>query len=207
VGSRQVSTSGSASSTTSVYPTVVVDPPWPHADSGARSLSTEGFWAERHVGTRSVVPYERMTVEAIKALPVGDLAAKDAHLYLWTTNGFMRDAYEVLDAWGFRYSTTLVWCKAPRGIGFGGAFTITTEYVLFARRGKLPTTHKVDTTWWNWKRPYVDGVAAHSHKPEGFLDLVELVSPAPRLELFARRNRLGWDTWGDQALEHIQVAT
>jgi N6-adenosine-specific RNA methylase IME4 len=48
---------------------------------------------------------------------------------------------------------------------------------------------------------------AHSQKPEAFLDLIERVSPGPYLELFARRNRLGWDTWGDQALQHVEVAS
>jgi hypothetical protein len=71
------------------------------------------------------------------ASPIGDLAEQDAHLYLWTTNGFLRDAYEVVEAWGFKPSTLLTWCKAPMGIGLGGAYTITTEFVIYARRGKL----------------------------------------------------------------------
>lgn len=183
------------------YRTIVADPPWPHPDSGARTLSTAGSWAERHVGTRSVVPYERMSVEAIKALAVGALAEGDAHLYLWTTNRFLRDGYGVVEAWGFKPSTLLTWCKEPRGLGMGGAFTITTEFVIFARRGSLVTTDRVDSTWFRWKRPYVNGVAAHSHKPDGFLDLVERISPGPYAELFARRGRLGWDyPLGDQAL-------
>jgi hypothetical protein len=67
----------------------------------------------------------------------GDLAEDDAHLYLWTTNGFLRDGYDVVEAWGFKPSTLLTWCKAPMGIGLGGAYTITTEFVIYARRGSL----------------------------------------------------------------------
>src|SRR3954471_2069278 len=100
------------------YRTVVVDPPWPHKDSGPRTANGN-HWDTAGAGTagkRSVVPYERMDLDAIKAVPVPDLAEDDAHLYLWTTNRFLRDAYEVVEAWGFRPSTLLTWCKAPMGI-------------------------------------------------------------------------------------------
>jgi N6-adenosine-specific RNA methylase IME4 len=191
------------------YSTIVIDPPWPHPDSGTRTLGPKKeavFWGGNTVGKASVVPYRRMSVEEITALPVGDLAAQDAHLYLWTTNRFMRDAYAVAEAWGFKFSTILTWCKAPMGIGMGGAFTITNEYVLFCRRGSLKALSRFDRTWWNWKRPYKqNGAPSHSQKPEGFLDVVEQVSPEPRLEMFARRNRLGWDTWGDEAMNHIDL--
>lgn len=81
----------------------------------------------------------------------------------------------------------------------GGAFTVTTEYILFCRRGSLAFRNKQDRNWWNWRR------GQHSAKPEAFLDLVEAVSPGPYLELFARRNRIGWDTWGDEALNHVEM--
>jgi N6-adenosine-specific RNA methylase IME4 len=60
--------------------------------------------------------------------------------------------------------------------------------------GVCRAAERIDTTWWKWPR------MGHSVKPEGFLDMVERVSPAPRLELFARRDRLGWDTWGNESL-------
>lgn len=65
-----------------------------------------------------------------------------------------------------------------------------------ATKGDEP---RVNTRWWTWPR------GEHSAKPEAFLDLVEQVSPGPYLELFARRNRLGWDTWGDGALQHVKI--
>lgn len=187
------------------YRTIVADPPWPHPDSGARTLSTAGHWEARHVGTRSVVPYERATVAAIKAMPIVRLAAEDSNLYLWTTNRFLRAAYGVVEAWGFRPSTLLTWCKAPRGIGFGGAYTITTEFVIFARRGSLAPLARCDTTWWQFKRPYDENGAIHSAKPDGFLDVVEQVSPGPYIELFARRARFGWDYWGDESLQTVEM--
>ena len=86
------------------------------------------------------------------------------------------------------------------GLGMGGAYALTTEFVLFARRGSLAAQERADRNWWNWKR------GRHSQKPEAFLDLVETVSPGPYLELFARRNRLGWDTWGNEVLNHVEIA-
>jgi N6-adenosine-specific RNA methylase IME4 len=75
------------------------------------------------------------------------------------------------------------------------------EFVIFARRGTLPALRRVDRTWFEWPRPYITGGGpTHSAKPEAFLDMVEQVSPEPRVELFARRDRLGWQTWGDQSL-------
>jgi N6-adenosine-specific RNA methylase IME4 len=76
----------------------------------------------------------------------------------------------------------------------------TTEFVVFAGRGNLPSTGRSDRQWWEWAR------GKHSAKPEAFLDIVEHVSPAPRLEMFARRQRLGWDTWGNEALQHVEIA-
>jgi len=183
------------------YRTIVADPPWEHPDSGGRTVSTAGNWRGKWLGYESRVPYNRMTLGEIAALPVADLAAPDAHLYLWTTNGFLRDAFDVVDAWGFKFSTLLTWCKAPMGIGLGGAYTITSEYVIYARRGTLKPTRRWDSTWFAFKRPYNhNGAPAHSAKPEGFLDVVEQVSPGPYVELFARRARFGWDYWGDESL-------
>lgn len=149
----------------------------------------------------SELPYETMSVEEIADLPVSDLADQNAHLYLWITNYHLRSAWDMCSAWGFRASQVLVWAKPPRGIGLGGAYTQTAEFVIFARRGTLPALKRVDTSWFNWKRPH----NTHSAKPEAFLDLVEQVSPGPYLEMFARRQRLGWDTWGNEALNHVEI--
>ena len=75
----------------------------------------QGTWRGKWLGYESKVPYERMTLDEIKALPVANLAADDAHLYLWTTNGFLRAGYEVVEAWGFKPSTLLTWCKSTDG--------------------------------------------------------------------------------------------
>ena len=162
------------------YRTIVVDPPWRYEQGGP----TTGFAPLRPP------PYSMMAVEEIAALEVDSLAAPDAALFLWTTNRYLDDAFDLCREWGFRHSQTLTWCKPAHGIGPGGTFSNTTEFVLYCRRkGHMPTA-RIDTTWWLWPR------GAHSVKPAAFLDLVEQVSPGPYVELFARAPRLGWDSWG-----------
>lgn len=190
----------------SQYATIVADPPWPQKGGGSlprvgqRAVPLGGVSGFVDAGGPSLpLPYETMTVADIAAMCVP--AAPDAHLYLWTTSGFLPSAFEVMAAWGFRYSTTLVWAKAPIGKGLGGAYGIATEFVLFGRRGNLPAIGpKVGRNWWTWKRPYDErGKPRHSAKPEEFYAMVEQVSPGPFLEMFARRSRVGWDVWGDEA--------
>jgi N6-adenosine-specific RNA methylase IME4 len=198
------------------YRTIVADPPWDHSD-GTGVVMTVGMSHRPHpTGGYVTAPmYPTLTVDEIKALPVGDLAAQDAHLYLWTTNRYLRHVWDVAEAWGFTGVCILTWCKAPRGFLGGGAWPSNTEFCLFARRGSLKAIGKAAGRWFEAPRrrgaPAREGErrdaanGSHSSKPEMFLDMVERVSPAPRLELFARRQRLGWDTWGNEALEHVEV--
>ena len=213
--------SPSRSHTDTRYRTIVADPPWPMLESGKRTggrlgpalrsdnkgkwRKPEGTWWGTMHGRSVSVPYETMTLDEIAALPVTDLAAEDAHLYTWTTNRFLEETYGIVRGWAFRPAQLLVWGKPPQGVGMGGAFTSTTEFVIFARRGSLPTLCRQDSSWWKWSRVYENGHIAHSAKPDAFLDIVEQTSPGPYLELFARRQRLGWDTWGDEALEHVSL--
>lgn len=177
------------------YGTIVVDPPWPQQGGGPlRGGHGEGF-----IGTAgsNPLPYSAMSISAIAALPVDRLVGDRAHLYLWTTNRFLPDAFSVLAAWGFTYSTTLVWAKAPIGAGLGGAYGIATEYVLFGSCGKVDARARIGRNWFTWKRPYsYTGKPQHSAKPPELQDMAEQVSPGPYVELFARQPRLGWDSWG-----------
>jgi N6-adenosine-specific RNA methylase IME4 len=172
------------------YATVVVDPPWPYpAGLPTFSPTGQGGWdADR---SRRAFAYSTMPVADITALPVGELAAPDARLWLWTTNRYLPAAFGVIEAWGFRYSTTVVWAKDPMGVGPGDPIAITTEYLLSAVRGSPGRPGKrAASSWYRWQR------GSHSVKPAAALDMIEQVSPAPRVELFARAQRLGWDSWG-----------
>jgi N6-adenosine-specific RNA methylase IME4 len=197
-----------AASGGSAFRAIVADPPWKYGAWGGRSGTAnnrngEG-WAKRHAdGERKPWPmtYATMNVDEIKALPVAKLAAEDCDLYLWTTQKYLPDAFGVLEAWGFRYCQTLTWCKTPRGTGQGGLYCPTTEFLLLGRKGKMPVKKRVDTTWWNVKRHQ----NCHSHKPEFFQDVIEAQSDGPRLELFARRKRHGWASWGNEIANDVEM--
>jgi N6-adenosine-specific RNA methylase IME4 len=169
------------------YRTIVADPPW------AQYLGRSGVSFKAESGgafENRFVPYPTMTVEQITALPIGSLTDDAAHLYLWTTQQFLRQSYGVAEAWGFKPSYVLCWCKPSRGWGPGGTFQSNVEFILFARKGTLPALATIKTRWFDWSR------GRHSAKPEQFFSMVEEVSPPPRLELFARRKRLGWGFLG-----------
>lgn len=153
-----------------------------------------------------------MSVDEIRQLPIHELAEADkwhvngnrggCNLFLWTITEYFEAAHHVVRSWRFSPRAVLVWCKPPRPGGLGGTFKANVEFVIVARRGSPPrATGSSPTRWFTWP------VGRHSQKPEAFFDLVEQVSPGPYLELFARRQRLGWDTWGNEALEHVELAS
>ena len=182
---------GSASR--SKFKTIVADPPWAYKNR-MRGNMTRG-----EMRAVAFNEYPTMSLEEICAMPVRELAEDDAHLYLWTTQLFLRDSYRVLDAWGFRQAAVLVWAKPPKGVC--GTYVCSVEFCIFGRRGNLQHKRRQLGTCYQWPR------SAHSAKPEAFIDMVESVSPGPYLELFARRNRLGWATWGNEALCHVELVT
>jgi N6-adenosine-specific RNA methylase IME4 len=191
------------------YRTIVADPPW-------QQLAGAPFDTAYDPHTKQVVrlnaatasraqTYPTMSVEQIKALPVRDLAAADCQLYLWATNKMLPAAFDVLAAWGFRYSTTIVWAKTLMGGGLGGTWRVTTEFVLLGVRGRVDAQGVVPGTWHQWRRPYsAAGKPVGSAKPSELMAAVERVSSEPRIELFARTARQGWDQWGDQAPQSVE---
>ena len=164
------------------FATILVDPPWP-AQSG-----------ENH--------YRTMSLARIKALPVGALAARDAHLWLWTTNALLPTAYEVAEAWGFTVRSPLTWVKFRLGLGGRYQLRNATEQLLFCTRGKAPLGSRSQPTWFNAP------VTEHSRKPAEQFAIIERVSPGPYLELFARRrpeSNQPWAVWGDQVDSDIRI--
>lgn len=176
------------------YHTIVADPPWPYS---SRMVGTLKGAASPSVMRAGPMPYPTLPVDVIAGLEITKWAMPDAHLYLWATQRYLRDAFDVMASWGFDLGALLVWSKPPKGVV--GTYVCSTEFCLFGRRGSLPHKRRHIGTCFAWPR------TVHSAKPEAFLDLVESVSPGPYLELFARRQRIGWDTWGDEALEHVGV--
>ena len=186
------------------YRTIVADPPWRMMGGPLKGGVGEGFVFEGTPISKQLA-YQTMSVDAIRGIDVENVAGDDASLFLWVPNAYIPHAYGVAQCWGFIPSTMCVWAKNAMGGGLGGTFGITTEYFLYARRGK-PKDQRVTGTWFNWKRHYVNGHPSHSSKPDAFYDLVETVSPGPYLEMFARRARLGWDYYGDESLNTAAIS-
>lgn len=157
------------------FAVIVIDPPWRYDNVATRGA------AEDH--------YQTMGQDELLAMELP--SADNAHLYLWVTNAFFRDGFDLMDAWGFTYKTCLTWCKPQ--IGMGNYFRSTTEHVLFGMKGRLPTLTN------NTPTHFVADRQRHSQKPDLFYDLVEASSPGPYLEMFARRRRFGWHVWGNEA--------
>jgi N6-adenosine-specific RNA methylase IME4 len=188
------------------FGTVVADPPWPYRDANKdsstltkplRKITRQDGTLAKQVNDWTYAP---MPLDEILHLPVRTIVAKNAHLYLWTTNAFMEQAHQVARAWGFEPKTILTWVKTKHndpskpsmktGYWFRGA----TEHVVFATRGSCPKPTVALPTAFGYPR-----IGEHSRKPEGFYTrYVERISPGPRLEMFSRTTREGWVVWGNQ---------
>mgnify|MGYP002346471221 CR=1 FL=1 len=183
---------------------IIADPPWSFDDKGSRAAPD---WKEHTL-------YQTMDARSIVDMPVELLAADNAHLYIWTTDVHLPLALAVMEAWGFNYKKTLAWVKrqaatsviqgeeqvlrGPLHIGMGHYYRTAKELVLFGTRGRAPAlVHNLPDVF---EGPRTQ----HSRKPDTLHEWAEKLSPGPRLELFARRSREGWEAWGDQFPGHSE---
>lgn len=175
------------------YNTIYADPPW-------QFQNRTGKVAPEH---KRLTRYETMTVEEIKKLPVSDFSGDKAQLYLWVPNALLPEGLEVMDAWGFEYKTNIIWEKIrkdgqPDGRGVGFYFRNVTEIILFGIKKKSAPNRTLAPA-----RSQVNILRTmkreHSRKPDEIIPIIEACSAGPRIELFARGDREGWDMWGDQA--------
>jgi N6-adenosine-specific RNA methylase IME4 len=173
------------------FATVLADPPW-------RFQNKTGKVAPEHC---RLTRYSTMDLAAIKELPVRQVAAETAHLYLWVPNALLPEGLQVMEAWGFKYKSNLIWHKVRKdggsdGRGVGFYFRNVTEVVLFGVRGKNARTLAPG-------RRQVNLLATrkreHSRKPDEQYRIIESCSPGPYLELFARGTRPAWLAFGDEA--------
>lgn len=175
------------------YKTIVADPPW-------RFSNRTGKMAPEHKRLRR---YITLSLEDIKEIPIYLAVEDEAHLYLWVPNALLKEGLEVMDIWGFRYKTNIIWHKirkdgGPDGRGVGFYFRNTTEMLLFGIRGKMRTLQP--------GRTQVNIIKSrkreHSRKPDEMYKIIEACSPGPYLELFARGIRKGWKQWGDEVNDY-----
>lgn len=200
------------------FSTLMADPPWLERGSGQIKRG-----ADRH--------YPLMKTEAICSLPVAAWMAANSHAYIWVTNNFLEDGLRVMRAWGFRYITKIDWFKADLDddwidavltdtaiddasrqtlvdeadarlqMGIGQYFRGVTESCLFGVRGSLPYRLRPDGKRAQGRTGFHAPRTEHSVKPEAMRRMVELVSPGPYLEMFARRQTPNWTCWGNEMTE------
>lgn len=161
------------------FDVVYADPPWMQGQLGK-------YGAINH--------YRLMSTKQIKEMPVAELCKKDVVLFLWSTNGVMKHAIEVMEAWGFKYRTYFVWCK--NGLGLGQPLRNSTEICLVGIKGHMQHAFNGQMNWGFLPKQN------HSHKPEEMYAIIERLYPGSSyLELFARNrpSNKDWYIWGDQA--------
>lgn len=164
------------------YECIVIDPPWDMEK------------IERDVRPNQVAfEYPTMTEAELTAFDVPSISADDCHLFCWTTHKHLPLALRLLDAWGFRYVCTMVWHK-PGGFQPIGLPQYNCEFVLYARRG---SPSFVDTKAFPccFEAPRRE----HSRKPDEFYDVIRRVTAGPRIDVFSRERRDGFDQFGNEA--------
>lgn len=184
------------------FSTIVADPPWSYGNKKWASITHNG------TGPRieKDMPYSTMSPEAICALPVREIAAKDCRLFLWVTNRHLPQGLALINAWGFRYVQQIVWHKTgnPSPFSGSGITPIHHELLLVAKKGKPAVEGRLPSSVVAAPKP----VYGHSAKPEIFLEKIEQVSPGPYAELFSRHSgfpRPGWSYWGDESLGTLEM--
>lgn len=159
------------------YRTIVIDPPW-------QMQKIERDERPDQVGFE----YPTMTEAELMAFDLPAFAHDDCHLYLWTTHKHLPLAMRLAEHWGFRYQCLMTWVK---NVGFTPfSWMYSTEHVLFCRKGSL------DLLKMGKRLDFSAAVREHSRKPDEFYSLVAEVSPGPRVDIFGREPREGFDVWG-----------
>jgi N6-adenosine-specific RNA methylase IME4 len=176
------------------FSTILADPPW-------QFQNRTGKVAPEH---KRLNRYGTMELDDILNLPVRAAAEDTAHLYLWVPNALLPEGLRVMEAWGFKYKSNVVWHKirkdgGPDGRGVGFYFRNVTELLLFGVCGKNARTLAPGRSQVNF---LATQKREHSRKPDEIYNIIESCSPGPHLELFARGTRPKWVVWGNQADEN-----
>ena len=161
------------------YRIIYADPPWRY---DADFMDKYGH-AESH--------YKTMTIDELCDLPIADLTQPDAVLFLWVTSPKLEYAFDIIKAWGFKYKTSFIWDKV--GHNFGYYNSVRHEFLLIAGKGSsTPDEKKLYDSVVTIEKSKI-----HSEKPEYFREIIDFLYPVGnRIELFARSQHEGWDSWG-----------
>lgn len=176
------------------YNIIYADPPWKF-----KCLSEKGQ------SRNSDNHYKCMELIDIYKLNVEKISSPNAILFMWVTYPFLDKGFEVIKRWGFKYKTVgFTWIKMNKRkntpfLGTGFWTRANAEICLLATKGKIKRVSN------NVPQVLYSRIEEHSKKPDEIRDrIVRLMGDIPRIELFARSQSAGWDTWGDQVPNHCQ---
>jgi N6-adenosine-specific RNA methylase IME4 len=164
------------------YRVFYVDPPW-YYTAPQHGREEQETVLETH--------YPTMKIDELCALPVKNMAQDNAVLFMWVTSPVLDQCWDVIEAWGFEYKTSIVWNKDAHNVGH--YVSVRHELLLICTRGSCtPDISELPPSVVTEKR------TAHSVKPETFRKMIDTMYPkGKRIELFARRPAKGWDVWGN----------
>lgn len=169
------------------YKTIVIDPPWEIAK------------IKRKVRPNQMqMDYPMMTLQEIKDMPIGEISDEQSHCFLWTIDKYLYESKEVLEGWGFKYHCTLAWNKT-NGISLYG-INRRVEFVLVGLKGKHEAYPKRKTI----PAAFTAKSPRHSQKPQEFYDFLDVLE-GPKVDVFARQEREGWDVFGNEVENSISL--
>ena len=198
------------------YQVIYADPPWHYNNSSFVLLKGEegkgGHWQGKkkdNKGTNNDKEklYPTLSIDELKALPIKEIADKDCALFMWTTDTHLPHTFEILKAWGFKYSCiAFVWEKQTNKgnpVNMLAPWTLKSyEICLLATRGTMGKYRKDKTIRQMVKSERI----RHSQKPQQVADrIVSMFPDCPRIELFARDAKPGWDVWGNEIENTIEI--
>ena len=182
------------------YSVIYADPPWHYNgkmqfDRSGKSIENPGWRRDIFISS-ACFKYPTLPIKELKKLPVERIAENDALLFMWSTNPHLDQALSLGKAWGFEYKTiAFVWNKMNHN---PGQYTLSyCEVCLLFKRGRIPKPRGAR----NIKQLVEIPRGPHSQKPEQVAEGIMKMFPSQaRIELFARQNRAGWDSWGLDSL-------
>ena len=188
-----------------IYSVIYADPAWSYNDKKGNDPAY------------GAMTYPTMTTDEIKALPVQQIAAENCMLFLWVTFPLLQDGLDVMKAWGFKYKTLgFSWIKTNRRQDLGQISFLPTDPDLFFGIGYYTKSNCEVCLIGVKGKPIkqsdcvssvvIAPIGRHSKKPDEVRQrIVEFCGDVPRVELFARQKVDGWDSWGNEVKNDVEL--
>ena len=165
------------------YRVIYADPPWDYGEHAQHGKKEQKTTLASH--------YASMSDEELCSLPINDLTLNDAVLFIWVTSPLLERVFKIISAWGFQYKTSMIWDKVKHNVGY--YVSVRHEFLLICTKGScLPKSKKLFDSVQTIERSDI-----HSEKPMKFYQIIEEMYSPPYIELFARKERKGWKSWGN----------